>query len=397
MSVSSEREPITGRTKYSLRALAIHRFFLRAALSGVSIFAWVFLFQYFYLTGGDLSRAFAQSAFLYALCSTITCLITPLSARILRGGARRSLLFATLLCASAFVFLGAAFGGFWTSNTALAIAFFAILMGVYRALYWVPYEIEASVQKKPSRSVVSEMVLALAPAIGGIFIAWNSFAAISILYVGALLLFISTVPIFFLRDVHEHFSWGYRQTFHELLAAKHRTIFTHGLLEGVSGAALVFFWPLAIFLITGWSYSVLGIVLTITLLAAICLRTPVRALVRSLGLSDSRVLSATLAVTPWLFRLVIGSPLGVVLVDSYFYTTTPRRFAVDPLAFEQASDGGSLLDEYTAIKEMALSLGRVAVCVLGAGAVLLASVPVAFLIVFVAAAASSVALTLRAR
>lgn len=374
--------------------LTAHRFFLRAALSGVGVFAWVFLFQYFYLIGGDLSRAFAQSAFLYALAAITTCLVTPLSARMLRKGVRRALLFATLLAASAFVFLGAVFGGYWAGNTVLAIIFFAILMGTYRALYWLPYEVESSAEKKSYYSLVSELTLALAPALGGIFIAWNSFAPISILYVGALLLLMSAIPVFFLRDVHEHFSWGYRETFHELLAAKHRRILARGLLEGISGAALVFFWPLAIFFISGWSYSVLGIVLSLTFLVAILLRAPIRALLHLFGLKHSRVMAVTLAVTPWFFRVLIGSPLGVILVDSYFYTTAPRRFGIDPLAFEQVSDGGSFLDEYTALKEIALSLGRVSVCVLGAGAVLLSSLPVALLMIFITAAASSVALTL---
>lgn len=395
MTLSSEHEPTSTRTKHSSEALVMHRFFLRAALSGVSVFAWIFLFQYFYLVEGDLSRAFAQSAFLYALAGSVTCLVTPLSARRLRKGVRRALLFATLLVAAAFVFLGATFGGFWSSNTVLAVVCFAVLMGTYCALYWVPYEVEASKEKKSHSSVFGEIFLALAPALGGLFIAWNFFAAISILYIGAFLALVSVLPLFFLRDIHEHFSWGYRQTFHELLAAKHRPLLTRGFLEGVSGAALIFFWPLAIFLITDWSYSLLGIVLSLTFLAAIFLRAPVRALLRAFTPRHSRLLAVTLAATPWFFRLVIGSPLGVVLVDSYFYTTTPRRFGIDPLAFEQISDGGSFLDEYTALKEMALSIGRLSICVLGAGVVLLSSIPVAFLVIFIAAAASSVALALQ--
>ena len=397
MVLPTHKEPMSVRTSRSSEAFAVHRFFLRAALSGVGIFAWVFLFQYFYLIGGDLSRAFAQSAFLYALASLTTCLLTPVSARSLRKGARRALLFATLFAASAFVFLGAVFGGFWAPNTILAIILFAILMGTYRALYWVPYEVEASAEKKSYYSLLGELILALTPALGGIFIAWDSFAPISILYIGAFLLFVSAFPLFFLRDVHEHFSWGYRGTFHELLAAKHRGILSRGLLEGISGAALVFFWPLAIFLITSWSYSLLGIVLSLTFIAGILLHAPVRAVLRALGLKHSRAMAITFAATPWLFRLTIGSPLGVVLVDSYSYTTAPRRYGIDPLAFEQVSDGGSFIDEYTALKEIALSLGRVSVCVLGAGAVLLGSLPVALLLIFIVAAVSSVALTLAER
>jgi hypothetical protein len=393
----SVREPLSALSAHSTSALAAHRFLLRFALAGAGVFAWIFLFQYFYILSGDLSRAFAQAAFLYALTSVVTCLVTPLAARALRTGVRRALLIATLLACAAFVFLGATFEGFWSVSTPSAIAFFAVLLGTYRAMYWTPYEVELHAQPAARRSVFSEMLVALAPGLAGVFIAWSVSASLVLLYLGAGVILLSAIPIFFLRDVHEHFSWNYRETFGELLEPRHRPLLWRSLLEGISGAALIFFWPLAVFLIVGGSYAVLGIALTATFLAAILLRRPVRALIRYAQLHDSRLLTATLAATPWLFRLVIGSPIGVVLVDSYFYTTTPRRFGVDPLVLEQSSDGGSYMDEYTALKEMSLSLGRVLVCMLGAGVALLASVPIAFLAVFLAAAAASVAMALESR
>ena len=94
-------------------------------------------------------------------------------------------------------------------------------------------------------------------------------------------------------------------------------------------------------------------------------------------------------MTPWIARLVVATPLGVVSVDSYFYTTAPRRLGVDALSFEQAADGATFVDEYTALKEIALGLGRIAACLFGAAVSLSISLPVAFLAVFIVAAVAS--------
>lgn len=378
-----------------MRALALHRFLLRFALAGASVFAWVFLFHYFYLLTGNLPLALAKIAFLYALSAIVTTLTTPLAARTLRTGTRRAVIFALLFAAGSYVVLGATLEGFWGPEyTGLAIGSFATLLGIYRALYWVPYEVEANTVAK-RRSTTSEVLIALAPFCASLFIASVISAPVWLFYVAAGVILLSMLPLISAPDVHENFSWGYRQTFHELLAREHRSYVTHAMLEGISGAALLLFWPLAIFLLIGWSYAVLGIVLTLTFLIAIFLRAPIRALLRWSGTRDSQLLTGVLAATPWLFRLVIASPLSVVLVDSYFYTTTPQRMGVDPFTFEQVSDGGSLIDEYTALKEMSLSIGRVAICFLGAFAAIVFSVPAAFAIVFCTAAAASVALALK--
>jgi hypothetical protein len=378
-----------------MRGLSLHRFLLRLALSGVIVFAWLFLFDYFFLLTQNIAFALVQITFLYALSSIVTALATPLTAKILRFGVRRAIVFALLCVASAYVVMGSALEGYWgPQHTTSAIALFAILLGVYRALYWVPYKVEAAVT--PARSsTLWEVLLSLAPFCGGIFIAVAALAPVWLFYIGALVIVLSMLPVAALPEIYENYSWSYRQTFHELISREHRTYVTQSILEGLNGAALLFFWPLAVFLLVGASYSMLGIVYSLTLLAALFLRAPVRALVRRLGLQDAPIFSTVVAASPWLFRLAIASPLSVVFVDSYFYTTSPRRMGIDPFAFEQATDGGSLIDEYSALKEMALSIGKVAACFIGAGAAMVFSVPVAFLIVFCVAAVSSGALALR--
>lgn len=381
----------------AMGALALHRLLLRFALASAGLFVWVFLFHYFAFLTVDISRALAQTALLYALTSVVVCLATPYAARMLRNGTHRSLAFGLIFAACAFVLAGAALEGFWSAETVgVAVSLFAITLGLYRALYWVPYATESAAEGKGG-SMTSEFLVSLAPALAGILIAAFFGAPVWLLYAGAVLVVLSALPLIFVDDVHENFSWEYRRTFQELLVPEHRAYVTHAFLEGMAGAALLLFWPLAVFLLLGWSYGMLGIVLSATFLVAIFVRYPVRSLLRRARLADSRLLTAVFAATPWLFRLTVASPLGVVLVDSYFYTTTPRRLGVDPFAFEQRSDGGSLIDEFTALKEIALHAGKAVACILGAAVALIVSVPAAFLAVFIIAALTSVSLALSGR
>jgi hypothetical protein len=375
-----------------MSALRLHRFLLRIALAGASVFAWVFAFQYFYLASPDAAHALARTALLYALSQTVTCLVTPYAARLLRHGSRRAMTFALLSAATGFVFLGAAFDGFFGVSIALGIIVFAVALGLYRALYWIPYEVEVEGAAHGRRMYVPyELIVGLAPACVGLAIVSSASAPTWVLFAAAGLIIVAALPLSRAREVHERFSWKYRETFVQLMARENRTFISKALLEGMSGTALLLLWPIAVFLIVGWSYGMLGIVLSFTFIIAILGRSVMRGFLRRARVHESRLINALLAVSPWLLRLVVATPLSIVLVDSYFYTTAPARQGIDPYAFEQASDGGSFVDEYTALKEMALALGRITTCVLAAGLALLVSLPVAFIGAFALAALASVA------
>lgn len=393
----SLREPSLASPERSVRAIAVHRSLFRFAFAGANIFAWIFIFQYFYLIEKDLAHGLARTALLYALSQTVTCLSTPYAARLLRFGVRRVLLFATIVAASSFVILGAAFAGLSNSVSVSAVlAAFAVGLGLYRALYWIPYESEVRTGTS-RRSLFAEFLIALSPLFGGMCIVAVSYGSTWLLSIAAGCILLSAIPIFYLRDIQENFSWGYRETFGQLVEPANRTILVGSFFEGVAGTALLLFWPLAIFLITGWSYGMVGLVLSLTFIIAIFARSLVRKGLRETSLHTSRILNVVFAVTPWLFRMLVATPLGVIFVDSYFYTTTPRRIGVDPLTFEQAADAGSFVDEYTALKEMALTLGRIAICAIGAISALTLSLPLAFIVVFLCAAGASAATALRPR
>ena len=394
----SLREPTLVPPLSSVRLLSLHRFLFRFAFAGANIFAWIFIFQYFYLVEPSIGFGLARTALLYALSHTVTCLATPYAARLLVSGSRRVSIAAVVIAATSFVVLGASFAGFWgASYTAAALTFFSVGLGFYRSLYWIPYELEVEAIHRGRVGVLGELVIALAPLFAGFIIVTASLGPLPLLYAGSALMLLSALPLLYLPDLYEKFAWGYRETFGHFVAPENRAVVRHAVLDGMAGAGLLQFWPLALFLITGWSYGMLGVILTLTFFISILGRSFVRKTIRRSGLHTSGLLKFLFAVTPWAFRALVGTPLGAVLVDSYFHTTAPRRYGVDPQAFEQAADAGSYVDEYTALKEMGLAIGRIFLCLIATIAAFLVSLPAAFIVVFFCAALASAALALASR
>lgn len=351
-------------------ALHAHRLLLRVGLSLAHIFAWIFVFEYFFvLTGSEESvaasaaRAIAATVALYGFAQLITIIATPMSAAHLQRGVRRSIIWGVLSASAAFVFLGGALSGYFNTPALWGVVAFAVLLGLYRALYWVPYTISRTDQPHMHMRAYLEVLVAFMPLFAGLTISSVAFAEGRLLFGAAALLIISLLPLAFLTDTRERYSWSYVYTFKQLFREKNHGLVLQSILEGLQGTALFLIWPLAIFLIFEWSYLTLGLVFTLTLLFILLLRRLYRWMMRSSSLGESPTVHTVLAVSGWIARLAAGTPAGVIVANVYAFTTDPERGThFDPASFEHVSDRGAFLDEYTALKEIGAAAGRIMLC-----------------------------------
>jgi len=343
--------------------LAVHRFLFRAALAAGNVFAWVIVFRVFYVAVRDLEVALAGVVALYALSHCISFVLTPLAGRALRRGVKKTLLLGTVFGALAFLLLAALFladpsrdAVFW------AIGAFAVVQGVYRAFYFIPYE-TANAGAQSLTPIFREAAIALVPALAG-FVLTEYREGPAILFAACTaLMLLSALAVARRAETYESYEWTYAATVRELFARKNHLATGLFLLDGIQGAVLLLIWPLAVFLLVG-SFRTLGAVLTATLCVAFLGRFLVKKFLRSLALHSPFVL-ATIVFSTWIVKLAAASPAQVLAVNiAYTSGTSPVRFNVDPHAFEQPADGGHFIDEYTAVKEMGLSLGRVSMCIL---------------------------------
>ncbi len=342
------------------RYLHAHRVLMRTALSAVSVFMWVFVFSYFLSFSFNLARAFAGTITVYALSQAIMIILTPLSAAHLRHGVKRAIVFGALFLAAALVTLGATFAGYFSAPLGCGIVLFGVLLGAYRALYWIPYRLQSHLSFTDHPNIFLELIIAFMPAFVGIAIASVYLAPLKILFGMAALTVLSTLPVLFLRDVHEGFSWSYLGTFRELFRRRNTVHASRAVLDGIQSAALFLIWPIAVFLIVGRSYLTLGVVMSASLVIFLVLHSAYRSTSGAFSLRESPIVTVVFVVSAWIFRLAAGTPIAIMCVDSYSFLSAPR--GRDSYSLEHSSDGGTYLDEFTALREIGLGVGRIVAC-----------------------------------
>jgi hypothetical protein len=373
--------------------LHAHRFLFRTGLIIANTFAWIFVFQYFVSITTAISHALIATLSMYAVGQAVIILLTPISAVHLQRGTKHSLVFGALIAASAYVYLGATLDNTLNGEPiGWGIAVFAILLGAYRALYWIPYQLSASteVHGRSRLPMIYEILIALMPAFAGITMAVVPHAFLRLLFGSAVIIGMSLVPVMALNDFYERFSWKYSETFRRLFKASNRRMLSVSMSGGLQGTVLFLVWPISVFFIVGSNYKTLGAILSATFLFILLLRYTYSKVARRMKFDKSTVVNVAFSASGWLMRLFVGSPAGVILADSYSHVSAPRQSnSMDTLTMEQYADNGSFIDEYTALKEMGLAIGRIGACIIFGVLLLLTTIPIAFAIMIILAGLAS--------
>lgn len=378
------------------RALSVHRYLFRLALATGNFFGWIVVFRVFYFYSADISAALAGTALLYAIAHGISFLLTPLSGAALRVGVRRALILGSLAACLSFGFLAQLFLSRISSNPDIAfslIAGFAILSGIQRAIYFVPYATASALTESRAGHVLTrELSLALIPLIGGYVITYISGGVgLVFAFAGAASL-AAAIAVIEMPEIYERFEWRYLDTLRALFARSHRGAFFVAVFDGLQGAALLLIWPLSAFVILGQSFLAFGFVMALTFIVAFLGRFGIRRILRSIRADRSPYILATIAFSSWIFRLSAGTPLQIIVADVYYHSAAqPRGRGVDVHAFDQWADNGHYVDEYTALKEMGLAIGRILMCIVFAILALQFTPVIAFVACIVAAAIAAAA------
>lgn len=338
--------------EYVPRSFTMHRTLLRAALALANAFAWILIIR---LLGGSLQLA----ALCFAVESLVVVFLTPVSARLVRDGLITSMTsgvaFFSLGCASLALSLGTTTG----ASVTLGAFAFAVCVGAYRALYWVPYRAHGAVRSLPlPLYILTELLTTLVPFLGGIMLV--SYGAPWVLWAAAVLAALSLLSLAGSSEAHEMFAWGYTETFRRLFARENTRLVAASLIEGMEAAALFFLWPLTIFLLVGGNLFVVGAIMSATLLFSLLVRLVLHHMHARYGEPLPDYLLSAIGLSGWLLRLGVVTPIQIIAVDVFQNVANRGRLSsLDTSVFGQNADRGSFVDEYSALKEMGLAIGRV--------------------------------------
>lgn len=373
-------------------ALSLHRLLLRISFAASNSFAWIFIFLVFSRLYGSVTQALIQTAALYALSQVSSALLTPLCAASLKFGVRRQILLAVILVSAVTVLLGVAIKGLFGPFMMLALLSFAIAHGWFRALYWVPYEVQREAERADgaaaSSHLSSEILLALMPVFVGYLLDIYSVPSQFILFGAAVGMLAAAVPLFLIPETYERFTWGYRESFGAMMLREHRRLALTSVVDGIQGVALLLIWPLAIYLMVGKSFALFGSILSLSLLILIIARARPIARSKRYDLLDSLPLRAAIVSSAWIGRLLVLNPVTAIASDAYLHAGRMRN-CIDHLTHDQIADASHFIDETTALREISLMVGRMLACFVFV--ISLESMPLvaAFGVAFVLAAAAA--------
>lgn len=351
------RPPRPSNVQEGLGALAWHRILIQTGAAMLGLFLPMFLYQLF-----DHSLA---AVFLYALVYYLLAgVLEPVGAMIMtRIGLTRALKLGTALYVG--FLLALATGGhapvFVTTAASMA------LLVAWHIVYWVPYHTEFAEEGKGRRvgtiigiiAAAGSLVSIVLPALSGWVIETYGYPA---LFVSAVLLVVaSLVPVARIRTTPERFEFGYGQTFRELFARPRRRFLMTFMAEGAESVVGTFVWPVFLFELLRGAYAEAGLVTTVVGLLSVALQLAVGRLVDR-ERHHGRMLSIgiNLSAVGWALKALVTTVAHVILFGTlHSFALILMRTPFETLMYAKAADAGHYVDEYTVLREMALSFGRV--------------------------------------
>ena len=330
------------------------RLLMQTAVGALSVFTSVYFYEKFGDSFTSVMLVFIPIYFLFIL-------FTPLSARLIKKlGIKTLMIFA--VCFHPFAYISLLM---WDTHPTGALIGFVIFVMLYRTLYWAPYHIDfAKFTNRDNRGKqmslllnFSEVVLTLTPLLSGIIIASYGFNTTFI--IASFFMFASAVPLFFIKQTYEEYSFGYFETFVRLFDKENRRMTLAQFGDGTQTAVRIAIWPIFIYILLNGEYVAIGFVTSLTILLLIVMRFVFGSLEDKVDRKKMLRFGSFLSTTGWIIKAFINTGFEIFIADTYHKMgRMVNRLTFDITTYDQASDNGHYIDEYTVLKEIATNAGR---------------------------------------
>ncbi len=346
-----------------LSLLFISRVLMRISLGALGVFLPIFLYQQLAPALGGKMAIF-QVIMIFLSIYILNLLLAPIAASLFHRWGMRRMMATGILMASLSVMALYFFG----QNMLIGMVLYIFATGLYRALYWVPYHVDLTHElddAKRGRQLalmanISDVLVVSVPFLGGVAIAYfGGFQEVFV--VAALLMVLAILPLLFMSDVYEYYSWSYLETFKKLFSKENQNLFIAQAANGAQSVATLFFWPLYIFFISQKQFVLLGIITSATIIFIMILRYFIGKGIDKFSRNKMLLTGVLLSATGWFLKIFVYTPVQAIFVDTYHKMgRTVNGLTFSAVTYEQSADSGTYIDEYTTLKEMAVNVGRIA-------------------------------------
>lgn len=364
----------------SLPTLAIQRLLGFAAGALVGVFFPIFLYEFFGLS--------IQLVLLwYALLFVARLPFFVIAAKIFSKTGLIKSMFIGILGAIIFYVTGYFLdvtGGESHPYVLLAIAIVGLT--ILAGFYWAPFHVDFakfSSKGKRGRQVaifydVQRLVGIAAPALGGFLIATYSYSVIFIY--AALIKVLSLFPLAFLPQTSVQYEFGYFESFKKMFQKPFRWMTFSMIALGAESVVAAVIWPVFLFVILDGNYLDVGLITAAIVIISLGLQFMIGSQVdKGKGKKILRWGSGIYALG-WISKSLVESVVGIFAASTFHsFGSIMMRTPLDAMMYEQAADSGHYIDEYTVLRETALTIGRLGMMILLIGVTTWFSIPAAFI------------------
>lgn len=326
----------------------------------ISLFGVIFFFE-------KLGNSIINVIILFIINYLIYASLLPLSARLLKTMRIKRM----MIIATPFLVLAIFSLYLWDIQPYLFLIFYLVFVIIFKLLFWVPYHVDfAEFTQKNLRGRqmaflfnISQVILTITPIIGGFII--FRFGYSELFFIAAIIFAVAIIPLFFVRETYEEYSFGYIETFRRLFSRKNRTFLIANVSNGVQQAIGIIIWPIFIFLLLNGEYLIVGIISSLAIVFLILIRFFVGNLLDRWGKDKVLKIGAFFYATGWIMKIFVQSGFHIFLADTYHnFGRVIDKTAFDVVFYEQAAENKHYIDEYTVLRTIALNLGRVFMLIL---------------------------------
>ena len=348
------------KIKPGLVAIYSNRVIQQIAVGLLGFFVPIFLFIYF-------NSSIQAVVWFYLIISALYGLLVPFGAMLMsRLGLKLSMILGSLFLVCYFISLY-----LLNNDFSFALILTIVTVTLFRLLYWVPYHTEfAESTDKRFRGKevallvsVSTLVSIALPFIAGLVI--NKLGFSVLFSISIIISLIAIIPILLLKPVKEKFIFKYFQTFKILFKKDNRKmLFAYG---GQGAEFIVGFviWPIFIFQLLKGNFLSVGIITSLVVLVSILFRLLIGDLTDRIDKRKIIKTGSILHALGWIVKIFIQTAFQIFAVGAYHaFTSVVMRTPFTTLMYEQASDRGHYVDEYTVLREISIMIGRTLMLVL---------------------------------
>jgi len=284
-------------------------------------------------------------------------------------------------------------------NLTLLLGPLAVSIVAFRLFHWVPFHTDFALfttatkrGKQVSLSFAATAFMgALGPIAAGFIIANAGYSALFGTII--VLLVAATVSYAYVPETPTHFDWSWRETWRQFCSRRRRGLMVGEFANGAETIVNIIVWPIFLYTILNGDLFSIGVISTVIVAVTIVMQLMLGRYLDGKKADKSKTLKvgSFLYAVGWIFKIFVLSTAQVFFVG--LYHNIVRIFSHTPfsaIVYDMSADQGSLVDEYTVIREMSNHLGRASALIVVAA--LTVFIPIGW--TFLIAVAASLALNM---